>query len=149
MTVVGAAEAYYIKMELVDGSSYLIPTQKTTDAINSLITSANSNIEALQTAVAALENNDYVTKVEQIEGGYKIYFSKGTEAVIYHGAKGEQGDKGADGVTPTVSINEQGYWVINGEVTEVKAAGDKGNDGVTPEFKIDSYTDSEGNVYTA
>ena len=149
VTVVGAAEAYYIKMELVDGSSYLIPTQKTTDAINSLITSANSNIEALQTAVAALENNDYVTKVEQIEGGYKIYFSKGTEAVIYHGAKGEQGDKGADGVTPTVSINEQGYWVINGEVTEVKAAGDKGNDGVTPEFKIDSYTDSEGNVYTA
>lgn len=154
VTEVGSAEAYYIKIDLVGGASYLIPTQKTTDAINALLTSANSNIEAIQASVAALQDNDYVTKVEEYKEngvalGYKIYFSKGTEAIIYHGAKGDQGDKGADGVTPTVSINEQGYWVINGEVTEVKAAGDKGDTGITPEFKIDSYTDAEGTVYTA
>lgn len=154
VTVVASAEAYYIKIELTSGASYLIPTQKTTDAINAMVASANSNISALQTAVTALENNDYVTKVEEykengVSLGYKITFSKGTTAIIYHGAKGEQGDKGADGVTPTVSINEQGYWVINGEVTTIKAAGDNGQNGITPEFKIDSYTDAEGNVYTA
>ena len=96
---------------------------------------------ALQTAVAALENNDYVTKVEEykengVAVGYKIYFSKGTEAIIYHGAKGDQGDKGEDGVTPTVSINEQGYWVINGQVTDVKALGVDGVNGTTPSFNI-------------
>ncbi len=40
-----------------------------------------------------------------------------------------KGDPGQDGVTPTVSISEDGYWVINGEKTDVKAQGDKGDKG--------------------
>lgn len=36
--------------------------------------------------------------------------------------KGENGTNGADGKTPTITINEDGYWVINGTVTEYKAA---------------------------
>ena len=48
------------------------------------------------------------------------------------GDKGEQGDAGAPGApgaTPTITINEDGYWVINGEVTDVKAEGQDGEDG--------------------
>ena len=43
--------------------------------------------------------------------------------------KGDTGAAGADGVTPTVEINEDGYWVVNGEVTNVKAVGVDGEDG--------------------
>lgn len=48
------------------------------------------------------------------------------------GDKGEQGDAGAPGApgaTPSITINEDGYWVINGEVTDVKAEGQDGEDG--------------------
>lgn len=41
--------------------------------------------------------------------------------------------EGDDGTTPTISINADGYWVINGVVTEVKAAGDNG---VAPTISI-------------
>ena len=45
------------------------------------------------------------------------------------GEQGEAGQDGADGTTPTISINEDGYWVINGVVTDVKAEGEDGERG--------------------
>ena len=45
------------------------------------------------------------------------------------GEKGEQGEAGTPGTTPSITINEDGYWVINGEVTDVKAEGEDGEDG--------------------
>lgn len=45
------------------------------------------------------------------------------------GAEGPQGELGKDGETPTIEISEDGYWVINGEKTEVKAQGEKGDKG--------------------
>lgn len=45
------------------------------------------------------------------------------------GEKGEQGEAGTPGTTPSITINEDGYWVINGEVTDVKAEGQDGEDG--------------------
>ena len=55
---------------------------------------------------------------------------------------------GQDGVTPTVEINAQGYWVINNVVTDVKAQGVDGNDGrsvvsitkTNTEGLVDTYT---------
>lgn len=55
---------------------------------------------------------------------------------------------GQDGVTPTVEINAQGYWVINNVVTDVKAQGVDGNDGrsvvsitkTSTEGLVDTYT---------
>ena len=47
---------------------------------------------------------------------------------------------------PTIEVSEDGYWVINGEKTDVKAEGEKGDtgtqgaqgeDGKTPDFKIE------------
>ena len=51
------------------------------------------------------------------------------------GEKGEKGDKGQDGqngITPTIDISEDGFWVINGVKTYYKAiidGGDNGNNG--------------------
>lgn len=50
-----------------------------------------------------------------------------------NGTNGKDGKDGKDGVTPTVEINADGYWVINGEVTTVKAVGVKGDQGVQGE----------------
>lgn len=39
---------------------------------------------------------------------------------------------------PTIAINADGYWTINGELGEnpTKAQGDKGNDGISPTAKV-------------
>lgn len=46
------------------------------------------------------------------------------------GERGEQGVAGKDGETPTITINKDGYWVINGEVTEFQAVASEGKNGV-------------------
>ena len=45
------------------------------------------------------------------------------------GPKGEQGDKGADGLTP---VTKNGNWWIGTTDTGIKAQGEKGDDGVSP-----------------
>lgn len=117
----------------------------------------NSNIEALQTIVAALQNNDYVTSVTPIyegatEIGYVITFSKGGKATIYHGKdgakgeqgeKGEQGDKGEAGATPVIGVAKDTdgvyYWTLNGNWlvdeagNKIPTTGKDGADGVQGE----------------
>lgn len=44
------------------------------------------------------------------------------------GPKGDKGDNGKDGVTPTVEIKD-GFWVINGKTTDIKAQGERGEKG--------------------
>ena len=39
-----------------------------------------------------------------------------------NGTNGNDGTNGKDGTTPTITISEDGYWVINGEKTDVKAS---------------------------
>ena len=45
------------------------------------------------------------------------------------GIPGEQGEKGKKGDTPTIEISDDGYWVINGEKTDVKAEASTDEDG--------------------
>ena len=45
------------------------------------------------------------------------------------GAQGEKGKDGEDGESPTITISDDGYWVINGVKSNVKATGQKGEDG--------------------
>lgn len=55
------------------------------------------------------------------------------------GIPGIQGEAGKDGITPTIEVSDDGYWVINGEKTEHKAVGQDGadgQDGTTPEIWI-------------
>ena len=68
------------------------------------------------------------------------------------GNDGEPGEDGVDGITPTIEISEDGYWVINGVKTVYKAVatdgkpgadgndgkpGEDGVDGITPTFKLE------------
>ena len=41
------------------------------------------------------------------------------------GIDGQNGIDGTDGETPTIEISEDGYWIINGEKTDLKASSDK------------------------
>lgn len=60
------------------------------------------------------------------------------------GKDGQDGEDGKDGITPTIEISEDGYWIINGEKTNVKAEGQdgaNGADGKTP------YVGENGNWF--
>ena len=110
----------------------------------------NSNVKALQTILAAVQQNDYVTDVMKVmengvEVGYSITFAKSGTITIYHGADGAAGTTGA---TPQISVRkaEDGsyYWTSNGEwITDengdkIPAAYSDGGDGkyITPQFRI-------------
>ena len=67
--------------------------------------------------------------------------------VSLRGLQGEKGSNGQDGTTPIISIDNNGYWVINGTKTDIKAKGEKGDkgengtngkDGTTPTITIDN-----------
>lgn len=114
----------------------------------------NSDIVAIRTLITALQNNDYVTKVEPItevsRSGYRISFTKSNPITIFHGTNGRDGQNGAngrdgvngtngrDGVSPVIGVRQEGgiyYWTLNGEwLTDpqgqkVKAQGTDGRDG--------------------
>lgn len=51
-------------------------------------------------------------------------------------AQGDKGEDGKDGNTPTIEISEDGYWVINGIKSDVRAEAEDGKDGNTPTIEI-------------
>ena len=78
----------------------------------------NSNVEAIQTILTALESNDYVTDIVKMmedgaEIGYSITFAKGGTINIY------RGQSGADSNAPKISIKKaqdgEYYWTSDGE----------------------------------
>ena len=128
-------------------------------ALEKLCREMNTNIEALQSLVKALENQDYITNVSPIhEGGkvigYTISFANGDPITIYHGqdgkdgqdgtdgkdgADGEDGKDGKDGQTPVIGVMQDTdgiyYWTLNGQWLlddngqKIKAVGTDGQDG--------------------
>lgn len=119
----------------------------------------NTNISSLQSIVAALQNNDYVTGVAPITKngeiiGYTISFAKSAPITIYHGENGKDGvngsdgkdgqdgkpgEDGKDGSTPVVGVKQDTdgiyYWTLNGgwllddAGNRIKADGSDGKDG--------------------
>ena len=62
--------------------------------LEALCNQLNSNVEAIQTILTALESNDYVTDIVKMmedgaEIGYSITFAKGGTINIYRGSYGE------------------------------------------------------------
>ena len=115
--------------------------------LEALCNKLNSNIEAMQVVLTALEQNDYVTDVVKvvengIEVGYSITFAKGGTVTIYHGSNG------ADGSAPKVSIRKaadgeyywtaDGEWMTDDEGNMIPASVPEGSDGeyVTPQFRV-------------
>ena len=83
--------------------------------LEALCNKLNSNVEAIQTILTALEQNDYVTDIVKVmengvEVGYSITFAKGGTVTVYHGA---------DGAAPKVSIRKASdgvyYWTADDE----------------------------------
>ena len=107
----------------------------------------NTNIEAIQAILTAIQQNDYVTEVmkimeDGIEVGYSITFAKGGTVTIYHGTNG------ADGAAPQISIKKaqdgEYYWTAdgewmtdeNGERIPAVVADDPNGEYVTPQFRV-------------
>lgn len=81
-----------------------------------------------QSLLQAIEKKLTISAIVDVEGGYKIVFSNGTEMLIKNGK---------DGHTPVITIGENGNWFIDGVDTDKKSTG---KDGVTPSLRIvDGY----------
>lgn len=74
------------------------------------------------------------TKIDK-DGNTLVVFTDGSQVSIH---KGQDGKDGKDGVSPVITINGNGYWVINGVETKTKAQGEAGRDGQTPSVEIGS-----------
>lgn len=67
------------------------------------------------------------------------------------GEKGDAGKDGKDGESPTITISDDGYWVINGVKSNVKATGEegqKGKDGVSIQNIEKTSTSGSVDTYT-
>ena len=116
----------------------------------------NEDIVALQTIVAALQNNVYVVAVNTTTDGYIIEFSDGTTATINNGKDGANGQNGTNAPIISVKQAEDGnyYWTMdsewllvdgeriraNGRDGENGASGTPGNDAIAPQVRINDTT---------
>ena len=104
----------------------------------------NSNIEAIQIILEALQTNDYVTDVVKIiedgaEVGYSITFAKGRTITIYNGTNGSTPKigirKAADGEYYWTADNE---WLTDEDGNKIPAVYSDGGDGkyITPQLRV-------------
>ena len=126
---------------------YIRDHEQRISALEELCKQMNTNIEALQTIVAALEKRDYVTHVSEVRSngeviGYTISFAYSDTVTIYHGKDGKDGQNGAngkDGYTPQIGVMKDtdgiyywtldGEWLLDGKGNKIKAVGTDGKDG--------------------
>lgn len=116
-------------------------------ALEELCKQMNTNIEALQTIVEALEKRDYITNVSPVRKdgeviGYSISFAESDTITIYHG------ENGKDGYVPNIGVMKDtdgiyywtvdGEWLLDGKGNKIQANGVDGDNGITPRLKIDN-----------
>ena len=121
-------------------------------ALEQLCQAMNSNISALVSIVEALQSQDGVVSVTDLEDGtgYSITFKSGRTVTIHNGkdgTNGEDGKNGKDGKTPVVGVKMDSdgvyYWTVDGEWLKdsagkkIRAQGVDGQDAVAPQLKIE------------
>lgn len=107
----------------------------------------NSNMEATQTILAALEQNDYITNVTKImeggvEVGYSLTFAKGGTITIYHGQSGEAAPAPKIGIRK--ASDGEYYWTSddqwltdeNGDMIPASVPDDADGKYTTPLFRV-------------
>ena len=137
-------------------------------ALEELCKQMNTNINALQTIVEALEKRDYITNVSPVRKdgeviGYTISFADSDTITIYHGENGQDGADGKDGYAPQIGVMKDtdgiyywtidGEWLLDGKGNKIQANGvngidgtdgsngedgTNGVDGITPRLKIEN-----------
>ena len=142
--------------------------EKRIAALEELCKQMNTNINALQTLVEALEKRDYITNVSPVREdgvviGYTISFADSDTITIYHGENGQDGADGKDGYTPQIGVMKDtdgiyywtldGEWLLDGKGNKIQANGvngidgtdgsngedgTNGVDGITPRLKIEN-----------
>lgn len=126
------------------------------ETLEKAVIKTNEDIVALQTIVAALQNNLYVVAVNTTTDGYIIEFSDGTTATINNGKDGANGQNGTNAPIISVKQAEDGnyYWTMDGEWLLVDgervrangrdgengAHGTPGNDAIAPQVRINDST---------
>ena len=111
------------------------------DNLEEAMKKANSDIDAIQKIVEALQNNVSVKEVKETASGYEILFSDGQRATI------SNGKDGADAPVISISKDTDGeyYWTSNGEWLlvdgqKMRASAKDGKDAVSPKVQINPET---------
>lgn len=123
------------QQETNDFNDRLANLEDRVSKLEKLCAEMNTNISSLQGIVSALQNQDYITAVNELTSdgkviGYTINFAKGQPITIYHGKDGVNGKDGADGKDGTDGKDGQ-----NGK------DGADGKDGSTPVIGVKQDTD--------
>ncbi len=144
-----------LKDDINDLNSKYSSLENRIAALEMQVKEMNSEISSIQTIISNLEKNVYVSKVETIENGYKIYFTDNTIATIHDGKDGKNGENGIDGKdgknAPVIGVAKDTdnvyYWTIttNGNTTwlldngkKLRVTGKDGANGHTPIVEIGS-----------
>lgn len=94
--------------------------------LETTVAALNQDIAGVQTLVEAVQNGYYVSKIVEGETGYEIFFTNGQSIQI---SDGKDGEAGADGVTVTVMLDEDGkyYWAVtkDGATSFIEVDGEK------------------------
>ena len=164
---VDTSNSDYIIFTLADGTEIKLPTWYAFEQLKTLCNQMNTNLESLQTVVAAMQEGDYITSCTPLmengkQIGYTIVFAKMGSIVIYHGKDGVNGSDGADGsdgsdgsdgavVVPTIGVKQDtngiyywtldGQWLLDSEGYKVRASP---TDGVNGEDGMDGANGSDG-----
>ena len=100
------------------------------DDINNLQTQVDDVKNKVSELEAKINDGKWITNIADAEGGFTITFSDNSTYTITNGKDGADGVDGAAGTPGTQwTISEDGYWVCDGEKTDVKAVGQDGKDG--------------------
>ena len=94
------------------------------DDIDNLQTQIDANKASIAELQAFVKEGKWVTKIEDITGGFKITFNDGKFYSIVNGTNGTNGTNGS-----VVTIGSNGNWFIDNVDTGRKAQGDKGDKG--------------------
>lgn len=112
MVLFGCAKDQELYKKVDDLGERVTALEKAVKELNDI------TIPGMQSIVAAIQGNIYVTSVTPTADGYTITFSNQTTAVIKNGVDGSDGDKGEKGDTPNVGVTEidgQFYWAVDGK----------------------------------